>query len=278
LLRNLRINIFIYYFVTVGVFLGILHYSLVIIAIENVYLLAIILSCFVALSAVFISKLAVDPLAQHLNNLQNLSRETLHELNLPISTIKTNLQMVEKSLDDTKALKRLGRIDNACKMLEQRYNELDYMIKTQTLQNVQEDFDLKELIQERIIFMHSLYPHIEFYTTLKPTHITNDKIGLAKVIDNLIDNGVKYALNNNKIDISLDNYELAIRDYGCGMDEVELLKIYDNYYQSNEDIKGFGIGLSMVKRFCDKQKIQLRFQSKPKLGTTVQLKFKKDHI
>ena len=232
--------------------------------------------CFVALSAVFISKLAVDPLAQHLQNLQNLSRETLHELNLPISTIKTNLQMVKKSLENEKALKRLGRIDNACLMLEQRYNELDYMIKTQTMQNLQESFDLAILVQERISFLQPLYPHINFLTTLKSTHITNDKIGLCKVIDNLIDNGVKYAPNSNQLDISLDNHELSIEDYGCGMDEVELLKIYDNYYQSDENIKGFGIGLSMVKRFCDKQKIHLSFKSKPNTGTTVILKFKKD--
>ena len=232
--------------------------------------------CFVALSAVFISKLAVDPLAQHLHSLQNLSRETLHELNLPISTIRTNLQMVEKSLEDEKALKRLNRINNACKMLEERYNELDYMIKTQTLQNIQENFDLLNVVEQRVTFMQSIYPNIEFTTTLEATHICSDKIGVCKVIDNLIDNGVKYAPNSNKIDILLKNYELSIRDYGCGMDEVELLKIYDNYYQSNENMKGFGIGLSMVNRFCDKQKIHLNFKSKPELGTTVLLKFKKD--
>ncbi len=58
------------------------------------------------------------------------------------------------------------------------------------------------------------------------------------------------------------------------MDEVELLQIFDAYYQSNENMKGFGIGLSMVKRFCDTNDIQLNFKSKKDEGTTVLLQFK----
>ena len=60
------------------------------------------------------------------------------------------------------------------------------------------------------------------------------------------------------------------------MDEVELVQIFDNYYQSNEEVQGFGIGLSMVKRFCDKNKVLLNLKSKPNNGTTVILKFKED--
>ncbi len=272
--HNLRINIFAYYFITVTTFLGILHYLISVIKIQNTLLLIIVIECFVILSAVFISKLAIDPLQEHIKNLQDLSKETLHELNLPISTIKTNTQMIKKNLDDEKELKRLHRIESACEMLKQRYNELDYMIKTQTKQDVKENIDLEKLIRMRINFLNSVYPHIEFNLELKSTIIHSDKIGLSKVIDNIIDNGVKYSQNSNKINIKLAKYTLHIQDFGCGMDEVELLQIFDNYYQSNKNIQGFGIGLSMVKRFCDTNNIQLNFKSKKDFGTTVLLKFK----
>ena len=230
--------------------------------------------CFITLCAVFISKLAIDPLEEYLQNLQNLSKETLHELNLPISTIKTNTQMIKKNLDDEKTITRLKRIENGCEMLQQRYNELDYMIKTQSQQEIKEAIDLKKLIQERVDFLSSAYPHIKFNLELKQTIVNSDKIGLSKVIDNIIDNGVKYSQNSNNIDIKLLDYMLYIQDFGCGMDEVELLQIFDNYYQSNKNMQGFGIGLSMVKRFCDTNNIQLNFKSKPNFGTTVLLKFK----
>jgi signal transduction histidine kinase len=259
---------------TVSVFLGILHYFLVIVQVENIFLLGVVMLCFCALGGVMISKLAIDPLQEHVQNLQNLSKETLHELNLPISTIMTNANMLKKNLQNEKDLKRISRIDTACSMLQERYNELDYMIKKQTLNEIKENFSLDELLKQRINFLKSIYPHMQFTLELEATKITCDKTGLAKVIDNLIDNAVKYSPNNNKCDIKLYNNTIHIQDYGCGMDELELVRIFDNYYQSNGNMRGFGIGLSMVKRFCDTQNIQLNFKSKPKHGTTVLVKFK----
>lgn len=221
-----------------------------------------------------ISKLSVDPLQEYVKNLQNLSKETLHELNLPISTIMTNIHMLKKNLDNEKDIKRIARVESACSMLQQRYDELDYMIKSQSQNVVEESFFINELIEERVEFLKSVYPNIEFILNLESTQIFNDKIGLSKVIDNLIDNGVKYSPNNNRIDINIKDYELSIQDHGCGMDEVELLQIFDNYYQSNANMQGFGIGLSLVKRFCDNHKILLNIKSTPNIGTTVLLQFK----
>jgi len=253
-----------------------LYYLLTVVQVQSSFLLFIIVLCFIVLAGVMISKLSVDPLQEHVKNLQDLSKETLHELNLPLSTIITNTHMLKKSLDDEKSLKRMARIESACKMLQERYNELDYMIKTQTLQEIKEDFELSNLIEQRVDFLKAIYPHVSFNLELEDTQIFSDKVGLTKVIDNIIDNGVKYSPNSNKIDIKLHQNVLEIRDYGCGMDEVELLRIFDNYYQSNKNMQGFGIGLSIVKRFCDTHNIQLSFNSKPDSGTTVLLKFNND--
>jgi len=76
--------------------MGILHYSIVIVEIENTLLLATVMLCFSALGGVMISKLAIDPLQEHVTSLQNLSKETLHELNLPISTIITTQICLKK--------------------------------------------------------------------------------------------------------------------------------------------------------------------------------------
>ncbi len=274
LFRNLRFTIFIYYFLSVALFLGALHYFLTLIIVENIFFLALVFLSLVAISGIFIASLGVDPLEEYVINLQNLSKETLHELNLPISTITTNTYMLKKNIMNEKDLKRLNRIETACTMLQQRYNELDYMIKKQTLQELKEKFSLDGLIRSRVDFLQGIYPHINFNLNLQKSELYSDKIGLSKVIDNIIDNGVKYSPNANIIDIKLFQNTLQIQDYGCGMDEIELLQIFDNYYQSNKNMQGFGIGLSMVKRFCDMQNIQLSFKSQPNHGTTVLLKFK----
>ena len=240
----------------------------------SIYLVVIIMLCFVILSGVFISKLAIDPLAEHIINLQNLSKETLHELNLPISTILSNTDMLQKNSTDEKNLKRISRIKKASQMLQERYNELDYMIKAQSFEELREDIELHLLVQERIEFLAPLYPHIQFKIQMEQTSIFNDKIGLIKVIDNLIDNAIKYSQNSPIIEIKLFKHNLSIKDYGIGIEDVELVKIFDNYYQTNSNMQGFGIGLNMIKRFCDRNKITLNFKSKLGEGTVVTLEFK----
>ena len=152
------------------------------------------------------------------------------------------------------------------------------MIKTQTFEEIKELFHLDILVEERITFLKALYPHISFRVKLEKTVIFNDKIGFSKVIDNIVDNAIKYSQKSISINIILENFILSIEDFGCGIDEVELIKIFDNYYQSNQNMKGFGIGLSMVKRFCDKNHILLNINSKVNVGTVVSLKIEKKGI
>ena len=257
-----------------SLFLLIGHYTLVSLGVQNIALLAVILLCFVALSGVFISKLAIDPLEEYVKNLQNLSKETLHELNLPLSTIVTNLQLLQKSSADEKSLKRLGRIQSACEMLTQRYNELDYLIKTQSKQEIKERFSVEALLQERVAFLQKIYPQAAFELELEKMEIFGDKIGLSKVVDNLIDNAIKYSKESKIVIIKLKEGTISVIDFGIGMDEVEILRIFDQFYQVNATMKGFGIGLKMVKRFCDENNIALHLQSTPNVGTQVRLQFK----
>lgn len=274
LFRNLGIAIFLFYVLTVLALLGVLYYFVAFVNLQNHLPLFAILLLLTLFGGLVIAKLSIDPLAEYITNLQNLSTETLHELNLPISTIKTNIGMLKSGLVGEKEQKRAQRIESACEMLQQRYNELDYMIKLQSANIIHETIALDALVQNRAAFLKQIYPHITFSLELAPLEIQSDRVGLSKVIDNLLDNAVKYSLNIHKIDITLHDQSLAIKDYGCGMDEVELLKIFDRYYQSNHNMQGFGIGLSMVKRFCDANNITLGFKSKQNDGTTVTLTFK----
>ncbi len=274
LFRSFRLHIFMYYFLTVSAFLLIEFYFLTLFEGKNSYLLGIVLLCFVILSGVFISKLAIDPLMEYVKNLQNLSKETLHELNLPITTIMTNLQMLRKNVSDEKSLTRLERIETACEMLTQRYNELEYLIKTQSRQEMREYFCVAELVRERIAFLQRVYPFAIFELDLFSYTLFGDKIGLAKVIDNLVDNAIKYSKEEKRVSLYLKEGLFEISDYGIGMDEVELLKIFDHFYQVNSSMKGFGIGLAMVKRFCDENGITLTINSTPNVGTKLSLEFK----
>ena len=221
-----------------------------------------------------LSHIAIEPLKEHFYHLDRFSKETLHELNLPVNTITANVTMLRKTHTDEKSQKRLERIELAATMLKQRYNELDYMIQKQMEREVVTSFDLARLVEERVTFLSALYPSVQWSLDLQPREVKLDAIGMAKVIDNLIDNGVKYSSSSPQITLTLDQNTLIICDQGIGMDEVTLMKIFDRYYQSDKTMAGYGIGLSLVKRYCDRYSIGLNVQSYSGEGTCIQLKFR----
>ncbi len=270
---NIKINIAFFYIVTTIAYIFLFNYLY-----EELKFSLIVstmtVTILIALSTFMISKLSTEPLIRYIRHLQELSGQTLHELNLPIATIKTNLSMLQKKAEDEKTRKRLRRIEEATAMLQERYDELDYLIKTQTMKRIRERFNIKELIQKRIDFLRNIYPSNEFLLELEDGEITGDPFGLAKTIDNLIDNAVKYSSKHSKIIVKFTNDTLSIKDEGKGIDEVELIRIFDSYYQEDSSSKGFGIGLAMVKRFCDTNEIDLCIHSKIGVGTTIELKFK----
>jgi len=273
LFRNLTLTIVIFYVVTIMPLAGVLHYTIVVAGVENQWLLIAGTLSVTLMLGLMIAKMAIDPLREHFAHLERFSKETLHELNLPVSTIMANTKMLKRTHDDEKSLKRLQRIEEAAAMIQERYHELDYLIRTQMQSETVELFDLSELIRERLEFLRALYPQVQFVQELEPTSVLLDKRGLRKVIDNLIDNAVKYTQKEGSVAVRLHGYVLEIEDHGIGMDEMELLRIFDHYYQSDATMPGYGIGLGLVKNYCDRYKVKLHVQSQKEVGTTMILDF-----
>jgi len=270
LFRNVQLSIFLFFVITTLLIITLFYFLQDTIALPY---LAVMILALVLVMGYAIAKLSIEPLREQFTQLEHFSKEILHELNLPINTIMTNTAMLKRKIEDEKALKRFGRIEAACAMLQERYKELDYLIKKQMHHEQVESFDVAELLQERLKLLKPLYPAAHFSEDLEAISVNIDRIGLAKVIDNIIDNSVKYSSKNAEIKIKIDDKKLMISDRGQGMDEVELFQIFDRYYQSDESAAGFGIGLGLVKNYCDKYKIKLHVDSTKGEGTTMQLDF-----
>lgn len=233
----------------------------------------------IALSALLIAiplgmiaaKIAIYPLREYFTYLDRFSKETLHELNLPINTITANLEMLRKAHTDEKSLKRLERIEMATQMLRTRYDELDYVIKKQMEREHIETFDVGALIEERVSFLRELYPQAQWEVQTQSYMVILDRIGLAKVIDNIVDNGVKYASTSARISIEQEGGRISLSDNGRGMDELTIMRIFDRYYQGEPFSSGYGIGLSLVKRYCDRYRIGLSVNSHIGEGTRITL-------
>jgi len=203
-------------------------------------------------------------------NLHHLTKEILHELNIPISTIQLNSSMLKRKVADSKMLKRIDRIEASSKRLENLYKELSYAIKKEIQKIPKEEFDLKSMIERRVDdFLE--FGRNSFEVNVPERMIYTDKIGFEKMIDNIISNAMKYSDKNSTIDIYYENDVLYIQDSGIGMDEIELLKVFERYYQADNQKDGKGIGLAIVKEFCDNNDISIDIISSKGVGTIVKL-------
>ena len=206
-------------------------------------------------------------------NLSQLSSEILHELNIPLSTIKANTALLEKGLDDEKSLKRLKRIEASSVRLERLYKELVYSINKEIHPVQKEPFSLRDLLQERVeIFEAYERNHFELY--VDDIVLKTDKIGFEKMIDNLIMNAMKYSSKADPVKIILNEDMLIIEDRGIGMDETQLLRVYERYYQGDNRHEGQGIGLALVKSYCDEAGIEIQIKSQKGKGTSIFLSLK----
>lgn len=268
---SLIVSLFLFFVINVlllAVFYGFLSHQGF--GIDNFIIASVMFIVASALAGYIVISDLLDEKESQDERLSHITREILHEINLPLSTIDANLSMLKKTKPDTKAEKRLSRIEAASSRLRRLYEELSYSIKKEILPIDKEIFDLSVMIQERVVLLQELGRN-KFVLSLESSMIEVDKIGLEQVIDNILENSMKFSSPNTEIELTLANDRLTIQDRGAGMDETQLLRIYERYYQCDGNITGEGIGMALVKRYCDTSDIGIKITSKVGEGTSVAL-------
>lgn len=223
-----------------------------------------------------LSALIFAPKKQMEDTLTSLINDIIHELNIPLSTIKANTAMLKKNMEDEKSLKRIKRIEDASVRLKKLYDELVYSIQKEIHTIEKERFDIAVLIEERISIFQEQKRN-SFILDLKFYEIEVDKIGFEQMFDNLISNAMKYSSKESPIYVTLNEDILSVKDEGVGMSPTELLRIHERYYQADDAKEGAGIGLALVKAYCESEGIDIQIESQKGVGTQVSLNLFKVH-
>ena len=231
--------------------------------IENSLFFMVLLTLFGSLFFLLISTKILKPIFQSEENIKNSIKNRLHELNIPTSTIKINLHLLKKDLTDTKSLIRLERIEKANESLSSLYNNMEYEFKKE-FENIDlEDFSLFDALNNSLDKFEDIKKDtiIEVFVP-KNIVLNSDYNGFIIVLDNLISNAIKYNSKENPyIKISFENRVLSIFNKGLGIDTKNIMLVFDRYFQENSQNMGYGIGLAVVKEFCDKNGIGINIES-----------------
>lgn len=219
------------------------------------------------------------PFEQLNTQLDNFIKDSMHEINTPLSIINLNADLFAHKFGDNKYLQRMK---SASKTLATIYNDMDYLVKQGSVEHKIQEVDIGDFIQNRVDYFQEIanLKEIQLKTNIQANiYYTFSKTKLQRIVDNTISNAIKYSHNKREIDISLSQTKkqivFTVQDYGVGIENVD--KIFSRYYRENESKGGFGIGLNIVKQIIDEENILLEVSSLVGSGTTFQYTFFKDN-
>jgi two-component system, OmpR family, phosphate regulon sensor histidine kinase PhoR len=211
-----------------------------------------------------------------------------HEFKTPITSISLATQLLQEELKPGKnesMLRYLGIIKEENTRLGQQVERV-----LQTAQMEREEITLKRksvdvtaLIQHVAEINGPLLDSVNGVLSLQladlPPQISLDEVHISNVLNNLIDNAVKYSPANPKVEISAQQQEqgvlIAVKDQGIGMPKEALSDIFDAFYRvptgNVHNVKGFGLGLSYVKKIVEAHGGKVHVKSKLGDGSTFEI-------
>ena len=114
----------------------------------------------------------------------------------------------------------------------------------------------------------------------KAIMVEADRTHLANVLNNLIDNAIKYSGESVKINIVGDNKNLSVSDNGIGIPSKLIPYLFNKFYRvphgNRQDVRGYGIGLYYVKSILDKMGWAIDVKSSEREGSVFTIIFSKD--
>jgi signal transduction histidine kinase len=115
---------------------------------------------------------------------------------------------------------------------------------------------------------------VVFTTRIEPEDLTvhADRAHLSNILNNLIDNAIKYSPGEAHVEITATPSAITITDHGMGIAADKLPHIYDKFYRvptgDLHDVKGYGLGLFYVKTMVEKHGWSIDVASVKGKGTT----------
>jgi len=231
---------------------------------------------FLYLFSRYILKKFSKPFQELNRSLDRFLRDSMHEINTPLSIININIDLANKKIGNNRYLKR---IKAASKTLSTIYDDMDYLIKHEKMKFTNNQINFSNFLQERVDYFSEIAfqkgitidSHIEdniyiYFNTTK----------LQRIIDNTLSNAIKYSFDESRIIIKLKKKPasilLSIEDFGIGIKDTK--KILNRYYREDNNKGGFGIGLDIVKQIVDESDISMQIDSIPNRRTEFSYRFK----
>lgn len=209
-----------------------------------------------------------------------------HELKTPISTISVASEVLMKAKDiagDSRTQKYSQIIYDENKRMRKLVERvLDIAALDRGLIAVEkEEIDIHDTIFKTVenFCLETCAKDVEIKYNFNAINSTiyADRLHIRNIINNLVDNAIKYSPDSPSIDISTENNNngivISVKDKGKGIPKDSLKKVFDKFYRvpsgNIHDVKGFGLGLYYCKTMIEAHSGIIEINSTLNKGTTI---------
>ncbi len=224
----------------------------------------------------YLSHLFFRPLREAIALLDDFIKDTTHELNTPVSAILNNIEMIDTTHLDAKTQHKIRRIEIAARTISTIYDDLTYLLLNHRRSGEDDAVNVSALLQERIEYvkLKAQQKHLHVNCRIEPNvMLVCDRVKLARLIDNLISNAIKYNKNGGSITYELTSHHLVIEDSGVGIEAEKIDAIFQRYTRANTHEGGFGIGLHIVFKIAKEYGYTIDVTSTPDKGSRFEIIF-----
>ncbi len=208
------------------------------------------------------------------------TRDASHEFRTPLTVIKmaSDMLLSEDELDEH-VKKYVTRIKGSARDMEELIDAFLILARETDKEFEETDVVVSEVV-ERELRSAQLYlenkPVEIIVKEESPLMLSTARKVVAIVLGNLIRNAILYT-NEGTVEITIGQNWVKIADTGIGMSAEQIKKIFQPYYraegENKTERKGYGIGLTIVKRLCSRFNWQVSVDSEQGVGTTFQVDF-----
>ena len=206
-----------------------------------------------------------------------------HELRTPVSVIRANSEtLIDGALEDKKQAKIFAKaiLHNSERLSDMVSSLLDLTrIEYGELKLNFQNINLNEFIENFILSISNLAKKKNINIQYKPTHIGDinaDPQAIERILNNLVDNAIKYSKEDSEILISSsndsgDHIKVMVEDNGPGISDEDQSYIFGRFYRTASaratDNQGSGLGLAIVKHLVNSLNGEVGIDSVPGKGS-----------
>jgi two-component system phosphate regulon sensor histidine kinase PhoR len=211
-----------------------------------------------------------------------------HEFKTPIATISLAADTITNSRvinDETSIRHFIGMIKKENSRMNKK---VETILQIASLDKKEIEFKYEHVSIHTIIHhvletieiqVHQRNGKINLYLNAEDPYIYGDNDHLTNLVNNLLDNAIKYSPDLLEIIITTKNYEkgiiLSVEDKGIGMTKAVQSKIFERFYRQSSgnvhDVKGFGLGLNYARSIIEAHKGHISVFSEPGNGSRFEI-------